>query len=116
MTDSYIGPNVAHLLLARGPHFLHVVKVLLDRGTVGERFQNVDDAGIRIGTGQSETTMISLDQYDPNHSTDWRIGGQERFISFGNLLAVQCALDGFSGSLLSRSLGQTDLVSAYLRG
>ena len=49
MIHGHVGPDVAHLLLARAPDFLHVVKVLLDRGPVGEGFENLARRGRRVG-------------------------------------------------------------------
>jgi hypothetical protein len=42
VVHGYVRPDVSHLLLAGAPHFFHVVEVLLDRGSVGERFQDLD--------------------------------------------------------------------------
>ena len=44
-----VGPDVADLLLARTPHLFHIVEVLLDGRAIGERFENLLDAGIRVG-------------------------------------------------------------------
>ncbi len=72
IVHGHVGPDVAHLLLARAPHFLHVVKVLFDGRTVGERFENLRDAGIRIGAEEGVPTMIFLDQHHANHAADRR--------------------------------------------
>src|SRR4030043_1354338 len=47
MIDSHVGPDVPHLLLACAPDFLDVVEVLLDRGSIGERFHNLHHAHLR---------------------------------------------------------------------
>jgi len=49
MIDGHVGPNVSHLLLAGTPHFLHVMKVLLDRRAIGKGFDN--RLGSRLGAG-----------------------------------------------------------------
>jgi len=54
LNHGQVGPDVAHLLLAGAPHFLDVVKVLLDRGPVGEGLQGFRHARGRIGAKQSE--------------------------------------------------------------
>ena len=43
-----VAPDVSHLLLARTPHFFHIVKILFDGRAIGKRFENLLDAGIRI--------------------------------------------------------------------
>ena len=49
MIDRQDRPDVSHLLLAGTPNFLHVVEVLLDRGPVGEGFDDLRGRGIAIG-------------------------------------------------------------------
>lgn len=51
-----IRPDVSYLLLARSPHLFHVVEFLLDRSSVGECFQYLDDTGVWICTEQSWPT------------------------------------------------------------
>src|SRR3990172_12732408 len=114
LKHSYVGPDVADLLLARAPHFLHIVKVLFDGGPVGEGFQNLHDAGVGIGAKQSDPTIVLLDEHNSDQASDRPIGGQERLDDLGGPLAVQCTLDPQPASLLPGPLGQTDLVLAVL--
>ena len=52
----HIRPNVADLLLARSPDFLHVVKVLLDGGTIRKRLDDL--AGRGAGVGAVEAVSV----------------------------------------------------------
>src|SRR5262245_55058047 len=114
LKHSHVGPEVADLLLARAPHFLHVVKVLFDRGPVGEGFQNLHDAGRGVGREQSEPTTLLLHQHHSDYASHRAIGRQERLGGLDYLLAIQRTQGGLPTTLLSGSLGQTDFVLAVL--
>ena len=51
-----VRPDVADLLLAGAPDFLHVVKVLFDRRPVGERFEDLA-ARVACGSVQKKTAQ-----------------------------------------------------------
>ena len=110
MIRSNVGPDIPDLLLTRAPYFLDVVKVLLDRRSVGEGLQDLLDAGVRIGAEEGEPAMFLLDQHDPDHSANRAVGCQECLVRLGALLVVQRASEGLPTARLAGSLGQADPV------
>lgn len=92
-----IGPDVAHLLLARSPHFFHVVEILFDGSTIGKCFENLLDAGARVGAEEGVPTMIFFHQHDANDATHRRVGCQEGLVGLGRRLAVDRASNGVNG-------------------
>ena len=70
MVDGHVGPDVSHLLLARAPHFLHVVEVLLDGGSVGERFENLRDADLGMG---AEEGVLLIELWDGGNGRSPRL-------------------------------------------
>jgi hypothetical protein len=53
-----VGPQPAHLLLASSPDLLDVVEVLLDRGAVGKRFQDLGQLIVVSGQGTSRAQVV----------------------------------------------------------
>ena len=86
-----VRPDVANLLLAGAPHFFHVVEVLLDRGAIGECFQDLLDTRIRIRAEEGIPTMLFLDEHNTNDATHRHVGCQERFVGLGRCLAIDSA-------------------------
>ncbi len=105
MIDGHVRPDVPHLLLTRAPDFLDVVEVLLDRGSVGERFHNLDHARVGIGREEGEPIVFFLDDHHVNHSTDRLVRGQERLVGLGCRFAVGRTLDGLPALLVSGTFG-----------
>jgi len=107
-----VRPDVANLMLSGSPHFLQIVEVLFDGGTIGEGFENRDDALLGIGSEEGAPAMRFLDQHDPNHTAGGAIGYQERFVGLGGQAAVQHALDGFPSTPLTGLFEETEFVFA----
>src|SRR5260370_37676112 len=81
MKDADVGPDVADLLLAGSPHLLEVVEVLLDRGPIGERLQDVLYGRVRVGAEESRPAAILLHhQYHADDPAGRRAGGQKRLV------------------------------------
>ena len=74
VVHGHIGPDVAHLLLARSPDLFDVVEILFDRGAIGKRFQDPDGGGMDVGTEEGVPKVIFPDQ----HHTDGASHGQRR--------------------------------------
>ena len=89
-----VRPDVAHLLLARTPDFLHIVKILFDGHAIGERFENLLDAGIRVGAKEGAPTMLFLDEHHAEDAAHGRIGRQKGFVSLRGRFAIAKLLQG----------------------
>ena len=109
-----VGPDVAHLLLATAPHFLHIVKVLFDGSTIGKRFENLLDALLWIGREESVPTMILFHEYHANDAAYGRVGRQKGFVGLGDSFAVDRAAGRLPTPLLSSPFGQAETVLAIL--
>ena len=115
MVHGNIRPDVSYLLLARSPHLFHVVEVLLDRSSVGECFQYLDDTGVWICTEQSWPIMVFLHQHHANRASDRAVNCLELLVILGHRFSIQWALDRLPTKPVSRALGQADFVLAILR-
>ena len=62
-----VRPDVADLLLSSAPDFLHVVKVLLDRRSIGEGFD--DFPRRRVGMG-AEEELAAAGLLDKDHANE----------------------------------------------
>ena len=106
--DSQVGPDVPHLLLARVPDLLHVVKVLLDRGAVGEGFDDLYGGGVRIGGEEGIPVVILQDDNHADQPARRSVGRQEGLVEFGDRLAVDRTRSGFPAFLMRGTLGQAE--------
>src|SRR5487761_1177902 len=74
-----VRPNVAHLLLSGSPHLLDIMKALVDRRPVCERFDDLARRGVRLGAEEVLAAVLFLDDDHPNDAARRTIGGEERF-------------------------------------
>lgn len=110
MIDGDIGPDVAHLLLARVPDFLDVVEVLLDRGSVGKGFDDLHDRGIRVGREEGKPIVLFFDDHYANHTAHGLVGGQKDFVGLGGRFSVGRTLGGLPALPVSLAFGEADAV------
>jgi hypothetical protein len=89
MIDGYVGPNVSHLLLSGTPHFLHVVKILLDRRTVGIGFEDLHNGGVLVRAKERGPAVVFLDEHHTDNAADRSIRCQECFVDLGDCLVIQ---------------------------
>src|SRR5260370_34024572 len=109
MKDADVGPDVADLLLAGSPHLLEVVEVLLDRGPIGERLQDVLYGRVRVGAEESRPAAILLHhQYHADDPAGRRGGGPKRLVGLLDRLPIQGGWRRPPAALLPRPPGPND--------
>ena len=112
MISSEVRPEVAKLLLAGSPYLLDVVEDLFDGRPIGERFQDIPHARLRVGREEELAAVAFLDDDYSDHAASRMVGGQEGLVLFGHRLAVLHALDGSPAASRGRPLGQADAAFA----
>src|SRR5712692_2402089 len=114
MVYGYVCPDVADLLLAGAPDLLHVMKILLDRGPVGEGFQNLLHARMEVRAEEREPAVVLPHQHHTNHSAHRPIGREERLVGLGDVSTVERAGQLLPPLLAGGALGQAELVPTVL--
>src|SRR4029077_15276125 len=106
------GPHMADLLLAGSPHFLHVVKHLLDGRAVREAFQDLAYRCIRVGTEKGIPIVLAAHDHHPNHAADHWPSGQKGLAHLEHGLAIENGLDLDPTIAMCSPLGQADFFPA----
>ena len=113
MPAADVRPHVAHLLLPRSPHFLHVVERFLDGPAFGADFQDRLGVQRRVRAevrGPVARCMFQQhDAYDTARQTSRR---QEGLAASGDLDATAEERDDLPAAGVARALGQMDAVGA----
>src|SRR5262245_60028221 len=104
----HVRPDVADLLLSCAPHFLDIVKVLLDRRAVGKRLDDLAWRSFRLGAKEELAAVIFLDDHHPNDASCRPPRGQKGFDGLGDELTIDEALHllptrTMSGAALQRN-------------
>ncbi len=108
-----VRPHVANLLLPRTPHFLHIVKMFLDRPAGGNRFQNVAHFRQRVRAEVwCPTAVLEAQNHHTDLAADQLRRCQKRLVLTSHLDAAALIGDRQPTRLMPGPLGQTDFVLA----
>ena len=108
MVDGNVGPVMTHLLLPCPMGLLEAVEVLFDGGAVCNRFEDLPDRRLGIGTKERHPPVLLADQDHADQATGGRLGGQKGLVSLGHFLAVQDESARLPAVPVRRPLGQAD--------
>src|SRR5579864_7468095 len=114
MVDGNVGPVMPHLLLARSVYFFEVMKVLLDGGPIGDRFEDLLRRRLGIGAEERHPAIRLADQNHSDQAAYRFISGQEGPVRLGNLFAIEDPVAGLPTMAMSRTLSQTDRLGPIL--
>src|SRR5258708_2876862 len=108
------GPVVTLLFFHRPMHFLEVVKVMLDGGTVGDRLQNLRDRRRRLGAEERGPAVVFPNQDHADQAPGRRPGGQECLVRLEDFFAVEDKRRRLPTVPMARALGQAERLLALL--